>query len=129
MQIPDIYFKKRNILTSELIQATMDDMIKEDLFLTYQNIMKSHSIKLPIQASTGELAIGMVKELCYRQGKDPKVFIKQFFKMQQVKDVLNTNHRKNRNRILKSWMENVLDDDKSKIDLSELLIKKLNEAD
>lgn len=126
---PDIHFKQREIIASNLTKDSMINMLKEDLYLSYQSIMKSHHIEIPEKASAGELATCMIIELCHKKGIDPMAYIRQFLRMHPVKEVLNKNDIGNRRRTFNSWMKNVPDTEKSKFDLSELLIDKLNESD
>lgn len=122
-------FRRQSIIASDLYASSFQPMIKEDILLTYQSIMKSHKIQLPKKANSGELAIAMIKELCYINGVYPEDFIKKFIKDESLNASLNKDDLKNRRRTLISWLKNVPDQKNSTFDLTDIIIMKLEEAD
>lgn len=118
----------RQIKAIQLYQEPIQTLLKEDLILTYTSIIKSHKVGLPEKASAGELCVAIIQDLCFISGIDPHEYIQVFTKSQPVKNVLTSSDRKNRNRTLKAWGKKISTLNNSEFDLTELLIKKLDEV-
>jgi len=116
---PNLNFKKRCLLVSDVLQEEFMQECKNDLLETYKSIMKTGLIKIPTNkkdVNAGTLPLILLKELGMIYGFNPEELMKQRVKTIS-EDILTQNDKKARQGQLKQNWKKISTDKESKYDI------------